>query len=90
MNWDDLRKLVDQWHAAAQKIPGYQDTTINGDGIQLLLMVNRSKEGDLVLKVTAAKDFISLISPSDLFQPNTMDPNAPTIPYASITVTERE
>ena len=88
MDWDALKKLVDQWHDAAKTLPGYQDTTINNeDGVQLLLMVNRSKDGDLVLQVMATKDWLSTISPRDLLQASDIETaDEPTIPVASLTI----
>ena len=87
MDWDTLRKLVDGWHDAAKEIPGYPDTTIDGDGPTLLLMLNRTKEGDLRLEVIAARDWISTISPSELLKPEDVKAaNKPTIPTASVTI----
>lgn len=87
MEWSDLKKLVDGWHEAASQIPDYQDTTADGEGIRLLLFANRSKEGDVVLQVMAAKDWVSTISPTSLLQAKDIaTADEPAIPFASLTI----
>ncbi len=87
MEWSELKQLVDGWHEAASRIPDYQDTTDAGEGIQLLLFAKRSKEGDIVLQVMAAKDWISTISPASLLQPaDIATADEPTIPVASLRI----
>ena len=87
MEWNDLRQLVDAWHEAASQIPDYQDTTDDGEGIQLFLQIHRSKEGDVVLGVIAARDWVSTISPAQLLQAKDIaTANEPTIPFASLTI----
>ena len=87
MDWNALKELVDSWHDAAKQIPGYQDTTPDGDGIRLMLSVSRSTEGDLVLEVMSAKDWIGTVSPRQLLQPSDIETaDEPTIPYANLTI----
>ena len=87
MEWGDLENLVDLWHEAASAIPDYQHTTPDGDGIRLILLANRSKDGDLVLTAVSVKDFIATISPSDLRQPvDVLLGDYLTAPHSRITV----
>ncbi len=87
MHWESLKSVVDAWHDAASQLEGYQDTTIDGDGIQLMLFVNRTKEGDVRLSVLSAKDWFSTHTPSNLMQPGDLETfDVPSIPQASITI----
>ena len=84
-----LGQLVDNWHAAAKAIPGYRDTTPDGDGVQLLLLAHRSKEGDLVLTAMAVTDRISAISLGQLLRPDDIaSATDPTIPISSVTIAD--
>ena len=87
MMWDDLKALVDNWHEAAEKIPGYRHTLENGEGINLMLTVRRTQRGELELQVMAVKDHNSTISPGELLQPEDLKTiNDPSIPIATLTV----
>ena len=91
MNWESLKSLVDAWHDAASQMEGYQDTTTEGDGIQLMLFVNRTKEGDVRLSVLSAKDWFSTHTPSELMQPADLEKlDVPSIPQASITIRDEQ
>ena len=87
MEWNELKRLVDGWHESAKQINGYRDTVESGDGVQLLLFVNRTRGGDMRLSVMSARDYISTVRPQDLFT-GERDPNARDIPYSSITVSQ--
>jgi hypothetical protein len=87
MNWEDLKTIVDMWHETASQKEGYQDKTLDGDGIPLLLFVNRTRDGDLRLSVWSARDWFSVHAPSDLLQAKDMDNlNEPSIPVARLTI----
>ena len=87
MEWKDLKDLVDGWHQSASQIEGYADTTPDGDGVTLMLFVNRTKEGDLKLQVLSARDWISTLSPSQFLQPEDIEKvDEASIPTATITI----
>ena len=83
MEWDDLNRLVDAWHEAAAQLEGYRDTTDDGDGISLMLFINRTSDGNIRLSTMSSRDWISTIRPT---RPDATDPDVPSIPHASITV----
>ena len=84
MDWNDLKELVNQWHEKASQIEGYQDTTPAGDGIQLVLLANRTKDGQVRLTAMAVKDLFSMISPAEMLQPqDAPEMNNPSIPIAT-------
>ena len=83
MEWKDLKELVDRWHKAASELDGYQDTTPSGDGIQLVLLANRTKEGNLRLAAWSVKDLFSVISPEEMYQQGTGNKQ---FPQAEITI----
>ena len=85
--WEELKQLVDGWHSAASEIEGYEDTTDTGDGVRLMLFMNRTKEGDLRLSVLSVKDFLSTVSPAHLLQAKDVEKaDQPIIPFAGITI----
>ena len=87
MEWTDLKNLVDGWHQSASQIEGYQDTTLDGDGVQLMLFVKRTNDGDLELSVLSVLDWVSTLSPSQFLQAEDVaSADEPKIPTASITV----
>ena len=89
MEWTDLKNLVDGWHQSASQIEGYQDTTVDGDGVQLMLFVKRTKDGDIQLSVVSTRDWVSTLSLSQFLQPEDVaSADEPKIPTASITVSQ--
>ena len=87
MEWSDLKNLVDGWHQSASQLEGYQDTTLDGDGVQLMLFVKRTKDGDLELSVLSARDWISTLSPSQFLQPEDVaSADEPNISTATIII----
>ena len=80
--YETLKELVDSWHELADNLEDYQSTTVEGDGIQLVLLVNRTKDGDLRLQVMAAKDKFDL--PRQVLVNPFSD--EPAIPSAEVTI----
>lgn len=70
----DLNHLVNKWHELAGE---------DGDGIHLLLLANRTKEGDIEVTAVSARDFISAMSGAD-YQPVKL-----SIPSVSMTLGKR-
>ena len=87
MEWRELKELVDRWHVAANGLDHYDDKTANGDGIQLVLLVNNTKEGNLRLSAMSVRDLFSLISVEDLG--TRRDPNS-QFPFVYIDVPSSE
>lgn len=93
MDWNDLKQLVDSWHKSARNIPGYEDTEPDGDGVELMLFIQKTQAGSIGLRVVATKDWLSTVLP---MAPGAMkrfveayesgDLDKPTIPYASMEV----
>ena len=87
MDWKDLKDLVNEWHQSASQIEGYEDTTTDGDRIQLMLFVNRTKEGDLQLSALSTRDWVSTLSPSQFPQPEAIKKaDDANIPKVTITI----
>ena len=80
-----LHALVNSWHEAAERLEGYKSTIENGDGVQLLLFINRMADGDLRLQVMAAKDYIGVLTPADMYQ-GSPSSDQPSIPHATLTI----
>ena len=87
MDWDDLKTLVDSWHEAASAIPDYKHTTEDGDGVQLLLLARRTKEGGVSLTAMSMADYLSTVSPGELLGvAGMLTAEFPSIPTATIKV----
>ena len=81
--YETLKDLVDAWHEVAENFEGYKSTTDEGDGIQLDLLVNRTRDGDLRLQVMASKDNFSTHMP---LRPGDPHPDEPSVPYAEVVI----
>ena len=89
IEWEQLAQVVDNWHDVASETEGYKDVTDTGDGVRLLLFVNRTKEGDLRLSVQSVKDFLSTVSAAHLLQPEDVEKAyEPIIPNSEIIISK--
>ena len=82
--YQTLGELVHQWHEAVEST-GRDAVTTAGEGPQLILLLNRTRDGDLKLAVMSLKDLVGTLHHTDLLQPGT-DLDEPVIPYASVLV----
>ncbi len=82
-----LSDLVNGWHESARQSLGYTHTLDDGEGITLMLTINRSADGHLQIRATSPKDLFSLISPSDLLSPlDIAEGEIQSIPTATLTI----
>ena len=97
MDSDDLKELVDSWHKAASQLDGYNDTQPDGDGVQLMLRIQRTKEGGLRLQAMAEKDWLAthlIYTPGVLrkfmedYETGSLD--KPSIPFASLEFSKKD
>ena len=87
-----LQKLLNEWHELVETdkgLDGYVDTPPDGDGIQLMLLINRTVAGDLKLTAFSVRDiFEALLASgnSGAVAEATLRSNKPS---ASVTVSRR-
>ncbi len=80
-----LSRLLDSYHEVISQQEGYAPVNEQGDDLQVMLLLNRTGEGDVELTLMSVKDHSSLTSPNDLLGPKHLeDFNKPTIPFSSV------
>ena len=83
MELETIKKLVDNWQEVADEFEGYKSTTDSGDGPLLIILANRTQEGNLRLTAWSVKDLMAVIPQSALFQAGKEDKG---MPYSEVTI----
>ena len=82
-----LKEAVDGFHELTKDREGYEPVEGTGDDLQLIMTLNRTKDGGVRLRFMSVRDWLTTISPGQLMGPQHLeDFSNPTLPHTSVTM----